>query len=216
MSHADDTAARSCACTHGAACDGPVRTFRRAEKLGAAVVTDQPSHWESIAPSAKAPQGAYTGPLDWSHGVNRRGDPTYRADSTRCPDSTPTQGQSVPQDAPSDPLTPRLRAALAVLQARQDAPTVRTTVGYVAKRNRRSTLNTTVRGFATTATDIAELCRSRGIINFKRIDGIVRPIYDTAPYGASVNPNPTRRERRALRRARRAERRPAPKRTQNG
>lgn len=167
---------RQCACVNGAPCDGPTRTYRRAEKHGAAVVTSQPSHWESTDPDPRAPQGAYTGPLTWRNGVDARGNPTYRADAGPV-DTTPlSQGRPNGSD-PLDPNSRRVtgrtfatfltRRTASILTANDAARqrflrAGRTPVGptHVEHRSRRATLNTTVRGGASRAMDLRDHYRS--------------------------------------------------------
>ena len=164
--------ARQCACVHGAPCDGPTRSYRRAEKHGAAVVTSQPSHWESTNPDPKAPQGAYTGPLTWADGFDARGNPSYRADAGPQDHTPLTQGRPNGPD-PLDPtrrvtglpfatfISRRTASILTVRDAAQrNVETVPFAIAMPTRRSRRATLNTTVKHGADRAMDIADHYRS--------------------------------------------------------
>lgn len=174
-----------CQCSTGGPCDGHVSAYRTAPKHGGRVVTARPAHRE--APSTHPlPSGAFT-TYDWRTQLADGAALANRVDS--LPDITVGMDADSPP-AHVDPVTancgrltsrpaPRTVRSVVVAQGESTDIPMRTSMD-VARRNRRATLNTTVKGGADRATDVAD--------------------HDRATLCAGpVTFNTTRRERRAAR-----------------
>jgi len=188
------TTGAPCPCQTGGKCNGSVASFRRQDKHGAAVVTSYPDC------TCKGNDYADRSPVGARYSEPRVG-PKPGHGAVSYPDSEPLPN---PPAAPLNALrvgpTPTFAASRAarILTARAaSASRETTTVAAPQRRSRRATLNTTVRGGASRATDIADKCRDEGIVAIRTVNGVDTPVFDRIAETAPL----TGRQRRAAKKA---------------